>query len=232
MSPSLSAPLRGGDAVHDLLVDRDAHGGREAPVALEGRAWRRARRMNASTSSSISEVDMPGLDRGRAGGPSTSARMWPAAPHEPDLARRLEHDHRGAVRGRRRGCAAPIVVHGALARPRGRAGRARGSSRAAAPSAGRRRRAGGARSPRCRRRAGRARRRTVAHARPRCGGADTRWKAVPHCRHTRRPVSRRSSSGSATRRSRRRASSAWPRSLQQRVERLGLGDRCAGSRRG
>ena len=29
---------RDGNAVHDLLVDRDAHGGREAPVSLEGRA--------------------------------------------------------------------------------------------------------------------------------------------------------------------------------------------------
>ena len=158
-----AAPRR--DAVHDLVVDRDADRRRERAaahdVALERRLravlvrqllgervelarWRRPGRTRAATSARISRHD--------------PAR----APHALDLVGRLEHDHarlalmRPKTSSRVPGpCDRPQQSRGAVevlerAPPRARAGRgARRCDRAGRPRAGRARRRSRSQRPRC-----------------------------------------------------------------------------------
>ena len=81
-----SAGAGRGNPVHDLLVDRDADGRREPAVALEGRRGAPRSRMNASTSSSISRVDIPGLTQ-RPQALHDVGQDVAGPPHERDLAR-------------------------------------------------------------------------------------------------------------------------------------------------
>src|SRR4029079_10001771 len=94
-----------GDAVHHFLVDRDAHRGREPPIALEGRD-------GAARADELLDVRVD-LERGH---PRLHARAQAihhlgqdvaAAPHQTDLAAGLELDHRGSVTARR--MAAPMA---------------------------------------------------------------------------------------------------------------------------
>ena len=89
--PLLQAAVRRGNAVNDLLVDRDAHGGREAPVALEG-----------GLGAAVHDEGLHflvDLQRGQAGLHEAAQHLHDvgedlAAPaHQVDLAARLEDDH-------------------------------------------------------------------------------------------------------------------------------------------
>src|SRR5262245_34545930 len=81
--------------VHDLLVDRDAGRRREPAVALEG--GRGALPMDVCLDVLVD------LERGhtrlheRAQALHDAGQDVTGPPHEGDLARRLEHDHRGAL---------------------------------------------------------------------------------------------------------------------------------------
>src|SRR5262249_33473503 len=80
------------DPVDDLLVDRDAGRRGESPVALEGRGGPFAMDVGLDVLVDL-ERRHPRADE--ASQPAAQPRRWGARPpHERDLARRLEHDHR------------------------------------------------------------------------------------------------------------------------------------------
>ena len=82
-----------GDPVDHLLVDRGAHRRRKTPVAPERRLRRPRETMKASTSVSISLVEMPGPDQ--CAQPVLHLGEDPSRrPHVRELACRLEQDHR------------------------------------------------------------------------------------------------------------------------------------------
>src|SRR5262249_57428831 len=82
------------DAVHDLFVDRDAGRGREPAVALEG--GRGALAMDVCLDVLVDlERGHPRLHK-RAQALHDARQDVAGPPHEGDLARRLQHDHRWA----------------------------------------------------------------------------------------------------------------------------------------
>src|SRR5439155_17294938 len=90
----LEPSVRGRDAVHDLLVDGDAHRSREAAVALEGRPG-----LALAEESLDLLVDFerghPGLGEARKPVQHVAEDVAGAA-HERDLAGRLQVDHAAA----------------------------------------------------------------------------------------------------------------------------------------
>src|SRR2546425_3416004 len=97
--PLLDVAVRGRNSMDDFFIDRNTHGGRESPVALEGGD-------GTTRPDELLDVGVD-LQRGHAG---LHARAQPvhhlgqdvaAPPHEADLAGRLELDHRASVAARR-----------------------------------------------------------------------------------------------------------------------------------